>query len=148
MAEKLVQDPFIKNQNWTYLRTSSLKCYTFWLQILSAQANTFLENNEMKNIILNYIFRLTFQSPFSWSILHVQVEVNQNVLKLRCWPHAFTFTKFFWKTKKRSGTSLPATFSTLFLMEIYFSRYILLLTGQISLPDHLYFLINSVICVL
>ena len=30
-----------------------------------AEANTFLENNKMINIIFDYIFGLTFQSPFS-----------------------------------------------------------------------------------
>ena len=39
-----------------------LKAYT---KIVLTEANTFLENNKMINIIFNYIFRLTFQSPFS-----------------------------------------------------------------------------------
>ena len=55
-----------------------------------------------------------YQQPeMLWSLflLYVQVEVYQNILKLRCWPLVFTFCKAFLKKKKVSGTSLLALFS-------------------------------------
>ena len=52
------------------------------------------------------------QSEMLWSLfwLYVQVEVYQSILKLRCWPLAFTLYKAFLKNKKRSGTSLSTHF--------------------------------------
>ena len=47
--------------------------------------------------------------------MYVQVENKQNILKLRCWPIAFTSCKVFLENKKWSGISLFATFSTWFL---------------------------------
>ena len=44
-----------------------------------------------------------------------QVEVYWNTLKLSCRPLAFTSSKAFLKNKKRSGTSLPASFFAWFL---------------------------------
>ena len=44
-----------------------------------------------------------------------QVEVFWNTLKLSCRPLAFTSSKAFLKNKKRSGTSLPASFFAWFL---------------------------------
>ena len=44
-------------------------------------------------------------------LLHAQVGVYQNILKLKCCPLGFTLYKAFLKYKKRSGTSLPASFS-------------------------------------
>ena len=43
----------------------------------------------------------------SWNIMHkklfyFQIEIYQNILKLRCWPLAFTFIKLFLKKTKRS----------------------------------------------
>ena len=47
--------------------------------------------------------------------LYVQVEIYQNILKLRCWPIVFILYKAFLKNKKRAGTSLPARFSIWFV---------------------------------
>ena len=44
-------------------------------------------------------------------LLYVQFKGHQNILELRCRPLAFTSYKAFSKNKKRSGTSLPASFS-------------------------------------
>ena len=75
---------------------------------------------------------------------HVQVEVYGNILKLHCWPPAFTLCKIFWKTKR----SLEIAYLPHLLHEEkYFPCYILS-TNQISLPDCLYFLRYWVICVL
>ena len=60
MMERLLPDPFMKNQHRAYLWISSLKCNKF-------------------------------------DLLYVQVEVYQNILKLRCWPLAFTLHKAFLK---------------------------------------------------
>ena len=40
-----------------------------------------------------------------------QIEDYRNILKLSCRPLAFTLYKAFLKNKKRSETSLPASFS-------------------------------------
>ena len=58
--------------------------------------------------------------------LYVQAEDLQNILKLRCWPLAFTLCKAFLINKKGSGTSLPSSFSAWFLKEKHLSCYILL----------------------
>ena len=49
-----------------------------------------------------------------------QIEDYQNILKLSCIPLAFNSYKAFSKNKKRSGTSLPASFSALFLKKNIF----------------------------
>ena len=59
-------------------------------------------------------------------------------MKLSCRPLAFTSYKAFLKIKKKSGTSLPISFSEWFLKKKYFYCYILL-TDQISLSGCLYF---------
>ena len=74
-----------------------------------------------------------------------QVEDHRNILKLN--PFAITTYKYFLESKKRSGTTLPASFSAWFFEEIYFSCYILL-PEQISLPGCFYFVRYRVICVL
>ena len=48
---------------------------------------------------------------YSLFLLYVSVEVDQNVLKLRCWTLAFDSFKAFLKTKKISGAGLAASFS-------------------------------------
>ena len=45
---------------------------------------------------------------------------NIEILKLSCRPFAFTSYKTFWKNKKRSRTSLSASFSTWFWRAIFF----------------------------
>ena len=45
----------------------------------------------------------------------LQVEGYRNILKLGCIPIAFTLNKAFLKNKKRSGTTLHASFSARFL---------------------------------
>ena len=52
---------------------------------------------------------------YSLFLLYVQVYVYQNTLQLRCLRLAFTLYKaFFFLKKKRSRTSLPASFSPCF----------------------------------
>ena len=48
-------------------------------------------------------------------LLYVQGEGYQNILKLRWRPFAFTAYTAFPKNKRKSGTSLLASFSTWFL---------------------------------
>ena len=47
-------------------------------------------------------------------------EDDQNILRLRCWPLAFTSYKTFLKKRKRSGTSLPALYSAWFFKKNLF----------------------------
>ena len=51
-------------------------------------------------------------------LVFAQVECNQNILKLRCRPLAFTSFKAFSKIKKRFGTTRPASFLQWFLKKI------------------------------
>ena len=76
-------------------------------------------------------------------ILYVQVEVYQNILILRCWPHAFNF----FKKQKKVWNKSPCLISCLVFEEIYFSDYILL-ADQFSLRDCLHFLRYWAVCVL
>ena len=48
---------------------------------------------------------------FSLFLLYNQVEIYHNMLKLGCWPLAFILYKVFLKNKRRSRTSLLASFS-------------------------------------
>ena len=52
-----------------------------------AEANTFLENNKMINIIFNYIFGYTFQSPFCKVALESKSEyiVENNTYHSVCY---------------------------------------------------------------
>ena len=75
-----------------------------------------------------------------WNVINVQVEVYQNILKLRYWLLTFTFYKAFLKNKKKPGTSLPASFSACVLKNNFSHACYNLLTDEISLPDYLYFL--------
>ena len=104
--------------------------------------NIFLEKSHTK------CAEETFPKPFSknsklsisrdqlskvlWGLLLLYAKISknifQNTLKLSCKPLTFTPCKAFLKNKKRSGTSLLATFSALFcyillLDQICFVRY-------------------------
>ena len=71
-----------------------------------------------------------------------QVQVYQNMLKLRCWPLTFTFYKVFLWNKESSAISLPNLFF------VWFSSRCILLTDKMSLSDWLYFLTYWVLCAL
>ena len=71
--------------------------------------------------------------------LYVQVEVYKIILNISCWPLALTLHEVFLKNKKRSGTSLPTSFSTWFLKN-NISRLLIVLIDQISSFDCLYLL--------
>ena len=74
---------------------------------------------------------------YSLFLFYIQVEDYQNIFKLRCCTLAFMSYKTFLQNEKRSGTSLTASFFSCF-EEKHLSCYILL-NGQISLSDCLYF---------
>ena len=57
---------------------------------------------------------------YTWFLMHVQVKIYQNILKMRCWTLAFTLNKAFLKKEKASGTSLSASFSVCVLKKIIF----------------------------
>ena len=78
VVEKLFPDPFLKNQNWVYLRINSLKFYE----------------------VCFYFILIWGLSKYSESKLHIT---------------CFILYKAFLKSKKSSGTSLPAWFSAWFL---------------------------------
>ena len=61
------------------------------------------------------------QSEMLWSLfsLHVQVKVFESILKLRCWPLAFTLYKAFYKNKKRFRISFPTSFLQDFWRKIF-----------------------------
>ena len=72
-------------------------------------------------------------------LLCVWAEGYRKILKLSCRPLAITSYKAYLKNKKKSGTSLPVSFSARFLKKnIFFS--ISYLTYQIYLSGCLYFL--------
>ena len=85
MMERLLPDPFMKNQHRAYLWISSLKCNKF-------------------------------------DLLYVQVEVYQNILKLRCWPLAFTLHKAFSKNGVLELVSL-LHFLNAFCEKIFLTLY-------------------------
>ena len=54
---------------------------------------------------------------YSQFLVYVIVENHQNILKIRYWSFAFISYKALSKTKKRSGTSLPISFSAAHLQK-------------------------------
>ena len=78
------------------------------------QKNCPIDHESWKHTAINASF------CFCFFFLHFQVEDYQNMLKQRCWPLTFSFYKAFLKNKRRSGTSLPASFSAWFLKKNIF----------------------------
>ena len=82
-------------------------------------------------------------------LLYGQVDVYQNILKLRWWPLAFTLCKVFLKHKKRSRTSLPTSFLHGFWRKIFLTLYFRNWTNFIGwLPLHLEILGNMCIVII
>ena len=55
--------------------------------------------------------KLSISRDMQFVFVVVQVEGYRHIVKLNCRPLAFTSYKAFLRHKKRSGTSLPASFS-------------------------------------
>ena len=78
-------------------------------------------------------------------LFYAQIEVHQNILKLRCFTLSFILYKVFSKNKKRSGASLPTSFSAWF-------SFCILLTGQMLffwlhvLPEILVNMVIAIVC--
>ena len=85
-----------------------------------------------KTLKLSMSFNQQSEMSRSLLLLYGQVEVYQNILKLRCWPLAFTLYKAF--SKKVVWNTLPTSFTAWFFEKKYFWHYILL-TDQISLRN-------------
>ena len=95
-----------------------------------------------------------------WTILHATKFVftlqgsgglQKNILKRRCWPFDFTFYKAFWKSKERSGTSLPVLFSVWFLKKnithiIFFINWTNLIVWLLLLSGILGYMCIVIIC--
>ena len=62
-------------------------------------------------------------SSFIKFVILWQVEGYRNILKLSCGPLAFNSYQTFLKNKKRSGTSLLASFSAYFLRKLFLLLY-------------------------
>ena len=78
--------------------------------------NPFLKKNWAGSIVWNFI---------QFVLIAFQVEGYRSIFKVSCRPIAFPSVKAFLKNKKRSGTTLPASFSAWLLREnISFVRYL------------------------
>ena len=95
----------------------------------------------MVKLVPDLSISLIQQSEMLYNLffLYVQVEVYKIILNISCWPLALTLYEVFLKNKKRSGTSLPTSFSTWFLKN-NISPLLIVLIDQISSFDCLYFL--------
>ena len=89
---------------------------------------TFFLRNHTQNVV-EILFSDLFLKNQNWAYLWInslkfyivcQVEDYQNILKLSCRPLAFNSHKGFLTNKKRSGTSLPASFSAWFSKKIIY----------------------------
>ena len=78
----------------------------------------FLKNQNWTYLWIN---SLKFHTVFFFFVC--SVEVYQIILKRSCRPLAFTSYKACLKNKKRSGTSLPASFFAWFLKNIFLLLY-------------------------
>ena len=86
VVEKLLPDPFLNNQNWTYLWINNLKFHTVCF--------CFMQSGRLSNYIkTRYLIKTKLQTS--------------------CFYHE----KGTKKTKKRSGTILPVSFSVWFLIK-------------------------------
>ena len=63
------------------------------------------------------------ETLYNLLLLNVQVEHYQNILKLRCWPYAFTSFKAFLNSQKWSGTSILTRFLHDFWKKIFLALY-------------------------
>ena len=63
---------------------------------------------------------------YSLFLFYVQVQNYQNILKLRCWPLAKTFSE----NKKTFGTSLPASITYLFFLRYWVKCILQLFVSQ------------------
>ena len=100
----------------------------------------FLKNKNWSYLWMN---SLTFYRVCFYCIWSCRLSIY--VLKLSCAPLTFTSIITFLKSKNRSGTSLPASYSAWFLKSKYLSCYILL-TDKISLSGCYYFVRYWAIC--
>ena len=78
----------------------------------------FLENQNWEYIWINKVSKV-----LCIFFIVCQLEDHRKWLKLRCRPLAFTSNKAFLKNKKRSGSSLPASFSAWFLKKTFLMLY-------------------------
>ena len=117
--------------------------------------NIFLEEKNVEEELFPDSFLKIQKSVYLWinilSFIYFvftvcQVEDSRNWLKLCCRALAFTSNKAFLKNQKRSGTSLPVSFSTRFLKKN--SSCYIILSEQISRSGCLYFVKFWAICVL
>ena len=123
VMEKLFPDPFLKSQNRAYLGINTLKSYhgtiiriikvTAWK--VSKYGVFSGKSRKRKSSISGYISHSEFYGLMQFALIVFQVEDYRYILKVSCGPLALTSYKDFVKNKKRSGTSLPASFSTWFL---------------------------------
>ena len=112
------------NMRNIFLEASYTKCsMKLFLSLWSKKSKMSISLDQQSEILYSFFYCMDYQ----------------NTLKLTCWLLAFTSNKVFLKNKKRSATSLSASFSGWFFKKKYFSRHILL-TNQNSLADCLYFL--------
>ena len=74
-------------------------------------------------IKIEHISGSTVWNVINLILLYAQVEVYQNILKLRCWPLAFKLYKAFLKIKKVSATRFPVSFAAYFLEKIFLPLY-------------------------
>ena len=71
-----------------------------------------------------YLISLIVLSFMQFGFIVCRVEGYRNILKLSCTPLATASYEAFLKSKKRSWTSLPVTFSAWFLKKtIYFTKF-------------------------
>ena len=96
--------------------------------------NFFLKNhtqNVVENLVPNPFLKnqnwayLWISSPKFTQFVYIvcQVEGSRNILKLSCRPLTFTSSKAFLKSKKRSGTSISASFCAWFFKKNFLSLY-------------------------
>ena len=80
--------------------------------------NTFFKKIKIEHISWSIIWSVIQFVFVAW-----QVNDYQNILKLT---FSFTSYKAFFKSKERSGTSVPGTFSACFMKKMYFYCYIVI----------------------
>ena len=85
-----------------------------------------ITNPKTPNLACLWINNLKFET-FCFCCMS-KFSTNKKNFKRRCWPLSFTSYKAFLKINKRSGTSLPASFSAWFLKKytshVIFYKYV------------------------
>ena len=99
VVEKLISDPFIKNENWAYLRINSLKCYKFFflvcqsrgvpkyikIKVLTSCLYLYLTLVSLPHFLLDFKRKMLYLFYSCYILLIDQISLPDCLYLLRYW---------------------------------------------------------------